>query len=234
MFDRILYKKTAKTQLKGRLGFPVLMTFIITVLFLCFSFFMNTLNENSVRVSHPSLFSFSFSAFGSWLPTILSFAVIGIIGILVVAQIYVYIKMSRTVEKASFSDFCAGLEKWPQGFLGIFWYTLWTFLWSCLFFIPGIVKSIAYSQMFFVLAENPNTGVRRAMQISKVITQTHKADLFVMGLSFIGWAILCGITCGIGFFWLKPYMNMSFTNAYYALKNQALASGRLSPADFAR
>lgn len=133
MFDRIAYKKTAKAQLKGRFGFPVLMTFIITILLLCFSSFMNALNEDTFHVSHSSLFSFSFSAFGSWLPSILSLAVTGIIGIIVVAQIYVYIKMSRTVEKASFSDFCAGLEKWPQGFLGIFWYSLWVFLWSCLF-----------------------------------------------------------------------------------------------------
>ena len=46
------------------------------------------------------------------------------------------------------------------------------------------------------------------------------------------WGILACASCGIGFFWLIPYMQMTFTNSYAALKNDALASGRLCPADF--
>lgn len=113
------------------------------------------------------------------------------------------------------------------------WFVLWVFLWMLLFVIPGIVKTFAYSQMFFVLAEYPGIGVRKAMHISKLITRGHKGDLFVMYLSFFGWMILCALSCGIGSLWLAPYMTTSFVNAYLALKNEAIATNVLSPADFA-
>ncbi|KUH45897.1 hypothetical protein M2E15_3170 [Bacillus mycoides] len=34
----------------------------------------------------------------------------------------------------------------------------------------------------------------------------HKLDLFLLWLSFIGWAILAILTLGIGFLWLSPYV----------------------------
>jgi hypothetical protein len=47
-------------------------------------------------------------------------------------------------------------------------------------------------------------------------------DLFVMCLSFLGWAILASIPAGLGFIWLRPYMHMSFMNAYHAMLKEAL------------
>lgn len=234
MFERISYKKMAKQQLKGRHTVPVLITLVVVVIEGCFGFFMNYFEEGTVNLSHPDTFSFGLSLASESLPSIISLIVLGISGILTLSQTYVYIKMTRTTEKSSFNDFVAGFAKWYRGFLGMLWTSLWTFLWSCLFIIPGIVKAFAYSQIFFIIAENPNTSVRRAMQISKVITQGHKGDLFVMSLSFIGWSLLCCLSCGIGFLWLLPYINMSNLNAYYALKNQALANGKISPADFSK
>ena len=43
-------------------------------------------------------------------------------------------------------------------------------------------------------------------------------DLFVLGLSFIGWALLCTITFGIAYIWVGPYMQATYTNAYNSLK----------------
>lgn len=107
-------------------------------------------------------------------------------------------------------------------------------LWSFLLIIPGIVKGLSYSQMFFILAEYPDIGVRRAMQLSKEMTNGYKADLFVMEISFIGWAILADLSFGIGYLWLIPYQKMSFTNAYHALKAKALQTGRLTQEDFSK
>jgi uncharacterized membrane protein len=47
----------------------------------------------------------------------------------------------------------------------------------------------------------------------------HKARLFLLYLSFIGWAILACIPFGIGFFWLTPYVSLSVANFYEDLKN---------------
>ena len=73
------------------------------------------------------------------------------------------------------------------------------FLWSLLLFIPGIVKSYAYSMAPYVLADNPTFTAREALRESKRITQGHKGQLFILELSFFGWMLLqVLVTNGIG------------------------------------
>ena len=53
------------------------------------------------------------------------------------------------------------------------------------------------------------------------MTEGHKFDLFVLGLSFLGWALLCVITLGIAAIWVTPYMSATYANAYNLLKPAA-------------
>ncbi|MBQ7158162.1 MAG: DUF975 family protein [Treponema sp.] len=222
MFDRITYKKNARKQLKGRWGLPILLVILIAAITSMVAMPSKVMDEATV-LTETQYLAYS----------VLSLVSICIEGILTVAAAYVCLRMTQTTEKLQFNTFLTGLENWLSGVLGMLWYSLWVFLWSLLFIIPGIIKSIAYSQMFFILAENPGIGVRKAMQISKVITQGHKGDLFIMGLSFLGWLILCTLTLGIGLLWLCPYVELSFANAYLGLKNMAIMTNKISPADFA-
>lgn len=150
--------------------------------------------------------------------------IVGLCAIAVVniAYVYLFIVMSHTKEKQTISTFVQGFSFWLNGILGMLWFMLWTLIWTCLFFIPGIVKAYAYSQMFFIIAENPEMDVRQAMNISKKITNGHKMDLFVLDLSFIGWAILSAITGGILGLWVAPYYYMTKVNAFHSLKQQAI------------
>ena len=173
------------------------------------------------------------SANASGVPFVFTFASIAITGILSTATAFVYLRLLRTESRVTFAVFLRGMENWLHGALGGLWYALWVSIWSLLFVIPGIVKAIAYSQLFFVLAENPTLSPAKAMNLSKILTQGHKMDLFVQALSFIGWILLCSLTCGIGYLWLIPYMEQTYANSYLALKNEALSTGRLCPADFA-
>lgn len=92
-----------------------------------------------------------------------------------------------------------------------------TFLWSLLFIIPGIIKSIAYSQTFFILRDNPEMGVLDAITESRKRMNGYKLQFFLLTLSFIGWGILCLFTLGIGFIWLAPYIYTSFATFYNEL-----------------
>ncbi len=179
-----------------------------------------------------------------------------VMGILIPAKTYVYFKMTQEpTADISYNDFLEGCTRWFKNLRATLWYVLWVCLWGCLFFIPGIIKSIAYLPMFLVIAEYPHISVRRAMTVSKVLTQGHKADLFVLFLSFIGWYLLLGIVLEIGkhfllpvlgsteqilsllcsvlfSLWIAPYMSLSFANAYRALKEENFASKRLTEEDF--
>ena len=99
-----------------------------------------------------------------------------------------------------------------------FFVALYTFLWSLLFIIPGIVKGISYSMSLYILAENKGKPALECIEESKRMTDGHKMDLFILGLSFIGWILLGYVTCGIGYIWIIPYMEAAFVNAYNSLK----------------
>ena len=211
MFNRVEYKKSALATLKNNWGVPCLLSIVCLALM-------------------------GLSEFAS---PIVSICVSGILGVGIITTFIKMIALSQSAsnsessEPISFSTFLQALEDhWLNALLGSLWNFLWIFLWSLLFFIPGIVKAYSYSMMFCVMAENKKIGAQKAMDISKILTRGHKADLFIMDLSFLGWMILCALSCGIGLIWLYPYMAMSKTHAYFDLKRMAFAQGTLTPADF--
>lgn len=214
MFDRKKYKNDALSQLKGRWKTPCLVSLIGFVIIAC----LNVVSEISVATK------------------ILSVCIYGMI---FTAQLSLFFKIvnqnsgAENQNQVSFRDFVAGFDDWLTSLLGTLWFCLWTWLWTLLFLIPGIVKAISYSMMFWVISENSGISVRKAMNISKIMTSGHKADIFVLYLSFLGWFLLSCVTCGIGLIWLHPYVTTTMTNAYYDLKLEAFNAKKLKPADFA-
>jgi len=67
---------------------------------------------------------------------------------------------------------------------------IFVFLWSLLFVIPGIVASYRYRQALYLLLDHPEMGIMECIRESKRLMRGHKAELFVLDLSFIGWALL--------------------------------------------
>ncbi|AKS38122.1 membrane protein [Anoxybacillus gonensis] len=91
---------------------------------------------------------------------------------------------------------------------------LFVFLWSLLFIIPGIIKSLSYSQTFFLLKDHPEYSALQAISESKKRMKGYKGKLFLLYLSFIGWGLLSMLTFGIGFLWLVPYIYTSLAAFY--------------------
>jgi uncharacterized membrane protein len=83
---------------------------------------------------------------------------------------------------------------------------IYVVLWSLLFVIPGIIAAISYAMTPFILEEHPNMGINEAIGESKNLMRGNKWRYFCLMFSFIGWAILCAFTFGIGFLWLNPYV----------------------------
>ncbi len=99
------------------------------------------------------------------------------------------------------------------------------FLWSLLFVIPGIIKSYEYYMIPYILSENPNISMDRAFELSRRMTQGEKWEIFVMELSFIGWYVLCAFPCGIGFYFLMPYIEASRAELYEVMREKAHGLG---------
>lgn len=116
------------------------------------------------------------------------------------------------------ADAFSGFDDFWAAFKVIFLTGLFTYLWSLLFIIPGIVKGISYSMAPYILAENKGKAALECINESKAMTEGHKMELFVLALSFIGWGLLVGITFGIAGIWVFPYAQATMVNAYKWLK----------------
>jgi len=87
-------------------------------------------------------------------------------------------------------------------------------LWSLLFIVPGIIAAISYSQIFYILVDNESMGVKDALEKSKKMMYGYKWKYFCLHLRFLGWILLSILTCGIGFLWTVPYMQVTSAKFY--------------------
>ena len=97
-------------------------------------------------------------------------------------------------------------------------------LWALLLIIPGIIAAIAYSQTFYILAEDDTIGSMEALRKSKEMMNGYKWKYFCLGLRFIGWVLVCVLTLGIGVLWLSPYIQVSYAKFYEDLKTNQTVS----------
>lgn len=109
---------------------------------------------------------------------------------------------------------------------------LYIFLWSLLLFIPGIIKSYEYYFIPYIIMENPNISRERAFELSKIMTNGYKWKIFVLELSFYGWALLGTLLCGIGIFFVSPYIEATKAELYAAQRAEVLRGGAADETEF--
>ena len=95
---------------------------------------------------------------------------------------------------------------------------LFTFLWSLLFVIPGLVKSYSYSMTFYILKDHPEMSATDAITESRKMMNGNKWRLFCLDFSFIGWILLGALTCGLLYLMVLPYMYAAHAAFYESLK----------------
>lgn len=223
MFNGRIYKIQTLQKLKGNWKINLLVSVIISLCGYISTLPLAETYADEMKLSYGVNIDFT---------SLLSLVPFAITGIVSMASAYFFISFFKKNETVSFGTFLEGLNYWLKGILANFWVILWTTLWSLLFLIPGIVKFYAYSQIYFILAEYPTMSVRKAMEISKIITRGYKGNLFAQDWSFFGWCLLCCLTGGLGFIVLTPYYMGAKVHAYSFLKEQALATNILKESDF--
>lgn len=88
--------------------------------------------------------------------------------------------------------------------------------------IGGIIFAYAYKMVPFLLHDYPELTAKEALKLSREMMKGYKWDLFVLDLTFIGWALLCILTLGIGVLWLAPYIYSAEAHFYDDLKAEVV------------
>ena len=87
------------------------------------------------------------------------------------------------------------------------------------FIIPGIILALGFSQVVYILADDPKRDGLQALQDSWKMMRGNKTKLVFLYFRFFLLSLLCILTLGIGFFFLTPYIAVARANFYLAISN---------------
>ena len=139
-----------------------------------------------------------------------------------------YLRKARGADRFVFDDLFLGFEHFVDCLVLYIMQTLLVLVW---FLIPiagiyfGIRKAYSYAMCFYIKADNPAMPWRECLDRSAEMMEGHRWELFCLELSFIGWALLGSLACGIGIFWVNPYQEASVANFYEELRRPSARAG---------
>lgn len=218
MFTASEFRRIARDKLRGHWGRSVLVTFIVSLI--CGMSGIYNLIRDLGHMDYDLLFSGNYSdflagytsvetagsVFGTLMSLALSIAVILFSGALALGHCKYYIDLVAENRQDEVSVIFSRFDIFLKAMGLNLFMALFIWLWSLLFIVPGIIAAYRYCLAPYLMAENPNLGIREAVNMSKELMAGNKWRLFCLHLSFIGWGILSALTCGIGDLWLNPYI----------------------------
>jgi uncharacterized membrane protein len=145
-----------------------------------------------------------------------------IMGPLVLGLAIFSLSISRN-QDAKLEQLFHGFNNFGNALAAYLLMVLFILLWLLLLIIPGIIAALSYSMTFFIIADDPEIKPMDAIDKSKKMMDGYKWKYFCLGLRFLGWALLCILTLGIGFLWLFPYIQVSTAKFYEDVKDTAIA-----------
>lgn len=96
---------------------------------------------------------------------------------------------------------------------------------ACILMLIGfcvyIPISLGLSQVFYLMLDYPDRTARDTLALSFQVMKGNRGRLFYLQLSFLPMMILCICSLGIGFLWLNPYMQMTYTYFFLDIMNPA-------------
>lgn len=95
--------------------------------------------------------------------------------------------------KAQFEDLFSQFDRLGDGFIMNLLIGIYTFLWTLLLIIPGIIKGFSYAMTPYILSEHPEYNPNYAITLSREMMDGNKFRLFCLNLSFIGWSLPCAV-----------------------------------------
>ena len=206
-------KDNAKQSLLGNWGWAIIVFLITAIIFGIFTGAGHWLDETYINYDGTNIFYQFASPIGSILLWIGSF--IGLSRNIA----FLELRDDQKEEKPYMAAFSVFTEnRFGPELINFVLVSIFTFLWTWLLIIPGIIKAYSYSMAPYIVkdmvASDKQVGATDGINASKELMKGHKMNLFIFDLSFLGWNILAAITCGIGYLWVTPYYQTAKANFY--------------------
>jgi len=128
-----------------------------------------------------------------------------------------YLKLARN-GTPEIADVFSGFSNYVNALVASLLVCLFVLLWTLLLIVPGIVATFAYSQTFYIVADNPDMPGPEALRLSKAMMRGFKGKLFYLLCRYIGWFLLGCVTLGIAFIWVFPMIYTALAAFYDDVK----------------
>ena len=224
------YRAVARGALQGNWGTAVLVSFVALLLGgstgVNFNLIFNSASSASGNSTNSyyyySIPSYMYGFFAFWASIAVVFVIITLIvgGATTLGYCQFNIDLVTKRQPLNFSTLFSRFSFFLKAFLLQLAISVFTFLWSLLLVVPGIMAAYSYSMAGFLMAQNPELGVMEAITMSKNMMRGNRWRLFCLQISFIGWMFLCSMTFGIGLLFLNPYMAAATAAFYLDLTRQ--------------
>lgn len=216
-------KKKALSQLKGKWTNPTIMTLLFISITIVASFALSGMTFLITAILTKILYLIikdtnAVVIIMQSINSVLSTAINLLIIPLSLGFTSYFLMFSKSQKPDIINLFDGYKKSFGNSILAGFLIGLYTFLWSLLLIIPGIIKSYGYSMTLFIMAEEPDISATEAIKRSEAMMKGYKWNYFLLQLSFIGWMLLATFTCGIGYIWLYPYMQTATSHFYLKVK----------------
>jgi len=119
-----------------------------------------------------------------------------------------------------FEQIFSGFQRWGRATWILVVYFVRVLLWLLLLIIPGIVKMIAYSQMWYVLNDQPELTAGQALKRSEELMRGHKLDYLMFGLLLVLLVLASVLTLFIGLIWIAPWVAAAQARFYEEIREE--------------
>lgn len=84
--------------------------------------------------------------------------------------------------------------------------------------IANLFFLVLFSQVEYVIADKKDMKPIECISKATHMMRGHMWEYLFLSCSFVGWVLLVGITFGIAYIWVGPYMQLTYANFYEYIK----------------
>ena len=238
-------KNSAKDTLDGKYGGAVLIIFLSALISQTARFFISSIAVTTMNTVYYSTGSESVSTAISFVFDLILLAANVVLGVMNAGITLYFLKIAcgqpyavrdlfygfrtdsskiLTIEGAMV--LCQTIFLWPCQYLAQqylstqdekwLFYALAAMLIGFCIYIPS---SLGIGMSFYLMLDFPEYSAREVLSICWRLMKGQRGRLFFLELSFLPLILLCILSFGIGFLWLNPYMQMTYTCFFLDLMN---------------
>jgi len=129
------------------------------------------------------------------------------------------------------SNIFEGFKNYGTAFVAYLLMALGVLAGMILLIVPGIILALGWSQMWYIISDEPDISAVDALKKSWDMMNGRKMDIFILSLRFIPWIFLGLLALGLGLLYVIPWMSVTFAKYHDQISGKLNSAGEMDIMD---